>query len=678
MAVKFTSGTEEQVGSGEILVKNRYVIQCGDPQTIYDAPTARAYSTVHVRDKTRNLIAFICDPRYSPRLGAVSALHRVDHRNYMRVVDWDVVEWPGAEGRRYPAIICEKPDGLALSSIFETGQPISEEVLIRCLIHPIVNVLRDIHSQGVFHGRISPANIFFDNEAGDEFLLGECYTAPHAMMQSATYLTIPACQCSPAGRGLGSALDDFYALGVTILAASTGADPAAQFEDEESVIQAKMTYGTYSALVGSHRISTGLIEPLRGLLNDDPDERWVLEDVALWLDGRRLSPKQHSLPDKGSRALKFAGEDLSMAREVAYCFARNWEQAKTVIQDGTLDTWLRRALSDEDRTEAVNIAKGVDAEANAEAGDRMLARTLIALSPERPIQLKEFAGTVDGIFQLLGVHSQDPDIRSAFERVVNMGLVPFWLEMQTKTDPEHLRILAKLEKSKHILGQTRTGAGLNAIIYQFNPNLPCQSVLFEKDFVPNIDYFLPAMNRAAARMGNEVEFLVDRQVAAFLTVHFKRSLGDEFRDMDTADPPYLNQIAQVAVLAKVQDAIAPKVPLPELSVAAVSLLTPAVDRFHSHSHRQEVLSNLMKASNSGRLRDLLDVIDRKEDVDHDNRSFMAATHEYFTSVSNQIQLYRDIVNRREIALQVGGQIAAAIGGIIAMLTVLIVSFVKLI
>ncbi|RED53639.1 hypothetical protein [Aestuariispira insulae] len=677
MAVKFSSGgDEQQVGSGEILVKNRYVIQCSNPDAAYDAPTARAYKTVHVRDKTRNLIAFICDPRYPPRLGAVSALHRVDHRNYMRVVDWDIVEWPGAEGRRYPAIICERPKGKPLSSIFETGQPLSEEVLIRAFIQPIVNVLRDIHNQGVFHGRIRPENIYFDNEAGDEFLLGECCTAPQAMFQSATYLTIPACQCSPAGRGSGSALDDFYALGVTILAASTGMDPAAKFETEEAAIQAKLSYGTYSALVGSHRVSTGLMEPLRGLLSDDPDERWVLDDVALWLDGRRLSPKQHSLPDKGSRALKFAGEDLNMAREVAYCFARNWEQAKTLVQDGTLDTWLRRSLSDEDRTEAVNVAKGVDAESNAEGSDRMMARTLIALSPDRPIQLKEFAGTVDGIFQLVGVHSQDPEMRSAFEQVVAMGLMPFWLEMQSKTDPEHLRILAKLEKLKHILGQTRIGAGLNAIIYQFNQHLPCQSSLFEKDFVPDIDYFLPAMNRAAARMGNEVEYLVDRQIAAFLSVHFKRSLGDEFRDMDAADPPYIGRIAQVSVLAKVQELIAPKVPLPELAVAAVTLLTPAIERFHSHSHRQEVLSKLMKASASGKLKDLLEVIDRKEDVEMDKRSFMAATHEYFNSVSNQIQLYRDIVNRRAIAQQIGGQIAAAIAGILAGLIVSITSIFK--
>ena len=209
MAVKFSSGSEEQVGSGEILVKNRYVIQCSNPQPTYDAPSAKAYTTVHVRDKSRSLMAFICDPRYPPRLGAVSALHRVDHRNYMRVIDWDVVEWPGAEGRRYPAIICERPKGLALSSLFEAGQPLSEEILIRNLIQPIVNVLRDIHNQGVFHGRIRPENIFFDNEAGDEFLLGECYTAPQGMMQSATYLTIPACQCSPAGRGHGSALGGF-------------------------------------------------------------------------------------------------------------------------------------------------------------------------------------------------------------------------------------------------------------------------------------------------------------------------------------------------------------------------------------------------------------------------------------------------------------------------------------
>ena len=673
MAVKISGGEEEvqqEAGSGEILVKNRYIIQCADPLPVYDAPTARAYVTRHKRDTSRVLMALICDPTIPPRLGVISALHRVDHRNFMRVVDWDIVPWPGAEGRHYPAIICERPKGQSLTSIFEKGQPMGEEALVRTLIQPFCHVLRDIHNQGVNHGRINPQNVFFDDQQESELLLGECYSAPHSMTQSAAYLTIPACQCSPAGRGQGTAKDDFYALGVTILAAMTGKDPSAEFASEDAIIQAKLSYGTYSALVGQHRVSTVLMEPLRGLLNDDPNDRWELDDLSLWLDGRRLSPKQHSLPDKGTRAFKFAGEDLSMARELAYSFSRNWEPAKTVIGDGSMDNWLRRGLSDEDRIDAVNIARGVEGE-SGEVSDRMLARILIGLAPDRPIQLHDFAGTVDGIFQLVGIHGKDPDYRESFQRIISMGLMPFWLEMQTRVDPEHLRIMTKLEKAKHTLTQTRTGAGLNAIIYQFNQNLPCQSEILEKDYVPNIDYFLPAMNRAAARMGNEVEVLVDRQIAAYLSVHFKRSLGDEFRDMDLADPPYLSRIAQVAILTKVQDFIAPKSVLPELCVAAVTLLTPAIERFYSHTHRQKVLSRMMKASETGKLHDILEVIDNKEEVETDNRSFMAATHEYFTSVSDQIQLYRDIVNRRRVAQDIGGNISANLASMIGMIVVLI-------
>lgn len=678
MAVKIAGGAESAVQEGSgISLKGRYDVFPAEPLPAFNSLPALAFNVRHKRDNTRNLLAFRCDPALPPRLEVVGSLHRVDHRNFMRVVDWDVVDWPG-DGRRYPVIICECPLGKRVFPSLEEKRPaMLEEQIIRMLIEPAVAILRELHTIGVFHGRIRPDNLFFDNDEETDLLIGECYTAPFGMNLPAAYSTIEATQCSPGGRGHGEASDDLYALGVTILALLTGRDPGITYAGEEELLRAKLTYGSYSALVQGTRVSLSLMEPLRGLLNDDPRERWSVDDLGMWLGGRRLSPKQQSMPPKAARSLKFAGQELFMAREVAHRFSQHWDQVVPLVKDGTLDTWLRRSLADDERVEAVNIAKGVSYEGGQDNADRFVARLLISLDPERPIQIRDYAGTVEGVCRLIGLNNRDNHMRGAFRRILSLGLIPYWLEMQAKNNPDDLRLLAKIEKGKHLMGQNRYGAGLERMIYDLNPNLPCRSPLFDKDYVPNIDFLLGALERYAERAGGHVETLIDKEIAAYLTIHMKRSLADDFRDMDLNDPPYTAALAQLRILTRMQDMLAPKLKFPHLCEAAVSMLKPAIERFHSREMRKHVAESLTKASKAGRLGDLLAIIDNKRELQADENGFQRASLDYARSVGIQARVYREIRDRKKLAMLRGGQIASGLAGIVGMIAVTIVTMIKM-
>ena len=82
-----------------------------------------------------------------------------------------------------------------------------------------------------------------------------------------------------AGRGPGSLLDDTYAIGVTTLTLLTGQVPCQGMSNEE-VLEAKLSKGSYAALAQQARITLTVMEALRGLLNDDPQERWTLKISA--------------------------------------------------------------------------------------------------------------------------------------------------------------------------------------------------------------------------------------------------------------------------------------------------------------------------------------------------------------------------------------------------------------
>ena len=70
---------------------------------------------------------------------------------------------------------------------------------------------------------------------------------------------------------------------------------------DEQIVEHKIEHGSYTSLVGKDRFRGALLELLRGLLYDDSNQRWTLEDVQAWVDGRRLSPKQSPKRIKASR-----------------------------------------------------------------------------------------------------------------------------------------------------------------------------------------------------------------------------------------------------------------------------------------------------------------------------------------------------------------------------------------
>lgn len=671
MALKVSGGggAEPAISTARIVdVKDRYQIDSGKPLPEFDSQPAVAYACSHKRDSKRTLYALVCDPKLPPRFDVVGILRRIDHRNLLRALDWDVVDWP-PEGRRCPVIILERPIGKRVMPSLETAiAPVQEERVTRNFIEPVCEILREMHALGTHHRMIRPDNLFWMSDDEREILIGECFSAPAGITSPIVYETLECSLASAAGRGEGGSENDLYAVGVTILALLTGQSPLMGKSDDE-VIRMKLSVGSYAAMVQNHRVSLTMMEPLRGLLNDHPDERWTIEELSLWLNGRRLSPKQQAMPTKGSRALTIAGRDLTTAREIAHAMHRNWDQAIALVNSGALDTWLRRSLGEDDRVEAVNLAKSI----GGDNVDRLVARVLIALDPDGPIRLREFSATLEGISCLIGAFPEDQQARQLFSQVISFGLVNFWLDQQRGLQAGHVRHMNRLDKVKPILNQTGLGFGMERVIYELNGGLPCMSPQFERDFVATIEHVLPAIERICASE-DRPQRLIDRHIAAFLGTNFKRAIGGELRDIDRAADEEEGRIAQVRILANLQDALHRNVNFTHLCTFCAALLEPAVERFHSRDRRKQVRSRLRKTAKSGRLKDLLDIIDDSQEVAQDQNAFDKACMVYTKSTWELINLMRDINNKERLAEELGGQLAGATALLGCVATVALAGF----
>lgn len=656
MALMSGNGGDKASGN-TVPLKDRYDIGLDQPLPQFDTPPAMAYQATLRRDNKRRLFALICDPKLPLRLAAMATMHRINHRNIMGVVDWGVIFWP-PEGRRCPVLILEQPSGSpAFPTLDAEVPPMQEEQVIQRFVKPITNALRELHGAGLVHRAIRPDNIYFDETLGGEAVLGECISAPAGIAQPLAYETIQGGQCAPAGRGEGGPENDLYAVGVTLLALLSGRSPG-QGVDEQLVLREKLVSGSYGALAQKLRVSLTMLEPLRGLLNDDPKERWGLEQLMLWSAGRRLSPKQQVLPAKGSRPFVFMGQSLATAREVAHAFAGNFDEALTPITDGAIDQWLRRSLSEDERVEAMNAAKAAGGD-----GDRIVSRALIALDPEGPIRLREFRANMDGLSTLLASHADDSRARQLFHQVITNGLIPFWLEMQQRTLPDQMRIVTKFERIRTVIDRNHHGFGFERAIYELNVEWPCISPLFERDCVPLLEYLLPALDRVAAQSEQPPKRLVDRHIAGFIATHIKRGIGSELSDLDN-DQPAVQALAQIKLLAAVQGQ-GQIIELPNLCRVALTLLEPTIERFHGASRRKTLREKLSKAAATGKLSEVLSIVDNYQELTEDQRLFDRAVAEY-ADITNQLnKIAVDRRNLAALARDVGGQVASTISLLIA-------------
>ncbi len=654
-----------------VSVKDRYDISMNAPLPAFDTQPAFAYKATARRDK-RDLIALICDPKLPPRIDLVPTMQQLDQSGTLRVVDWDIVDW-APENRRCPVILFERPKGgRVFASKTQSRAPISEDMVTRNFLHNVAPTLHDLHLLNETHRAIRPENLFFADEKETQIVLGECLSSPPAVMQPLVCETIENCLAAPGGRGEGSKHHDMYSLGVCILALLTGEYPCLTMLDDQ-LIRDKFALGSYAAVVQQHRVSLTMMEVLRGLLNDDMNERWTIDDLALWINGRRLSPKQQVLPGKATRPFVVNDQEYQTARELAYGFWRHWDHAAEPITDGSLDGWLRRSLGDEAKIEAINLAKA----AGEADQDRLIARAIIGLDPGGPIRMRALSTTAGGMGAFIGVYADDAEARKLFAQVVTMGLTGFWMEQQLVTRPENVVAAARIDKARATLIRGGLGYGLERVIYDLNENYPCRSPIFERDYVPTLEHLLPALERAAEGQGETMRRLADRDIAAFVGSHFRRAISAELRDMDAPDPA-TQIIGQIRLLGMVQESVGRQLTLTQLCRVAARLSKPAVDRFNSRELRKRAFTRLAKAVKTGNLSAMLEMIDNPRELELDRRAFKLATNEYTKSVADSLNLERDIANQDKIAGNIGGQISSGLAGLLATMIFVIAALVRLI
>lgn len=660
--------------SGPVMVADRYRIHPDQPLPGLDAAGGiRAFTATDERGSPKSLFALVCRRDVAPRTDVLNQFARFTRLPLVTPLRWGVVYWPPEKARRF-VIILHQPGGERILPAPDAAiDAWREDRVVRLVMNPLMPVFKELGGRNLTHRAIRADNLFFADSARESVVLGECFSLPAGMAQPSIYEPIDSAMAMPEGRGYGTPADDYYALGILVLVLLCGGNPVPHLSEHE-LVEAKISKGSYAALVGETRLSLPMVEMLRGLLCDDPEERWRHGDLQLWLNGRHLSPKQALLPPKAARLYPFEDEEYANAPALSYAMGRKWNAALQEIRSPELERWIRRSLSDDRRAAAVGAAtQAVIGIGGGVPGleDRLLTRLLIALDPQAPLRFKQVAVRIQGFSAAFAVNYDNEDRRQTFAEIILHKLPQMWIEAQPNLRADVVAYVRAFDLVAHHLAKPRIGYGLERALYVLNSSWPCQSPLLVSDYVADLNDLLPALERLAAQ-GRTERVPVDWHIGGFVSARMKMTPDRAFNELAEEERPEVFNLGVVRLLAEVQESTGP-VRLPHLAAWCATLLKPVVDKFRNRTRREQMTEMLRQLAAQGSLTALVRLVDNPDRRAADEQGFRRARAEFAQLVEQMGWLHSGGLTRPAVVRAAAREASTVVSGVVAAVTVLLIT-----
>ena len=613
-----------KTGQGVVL-GGHYKVHPEKPLPHLDSPMAHAVAATDLRAAGRDMFALVCRPDLMPRVDFISQISRMDRLPLVNPADAGPVDWPETGGRRFVIVFELNFGERVCSSRNATVEPLHEDVVIRNVIQPLLPLFKELGNRAIPHRAIRADNLFYSDGSRQTVMLGECVSAPPGISQPAAFEPIDSALAMSSARGMGSPADDLYSLGAIVAFLLTGGVTIAGKSDEE-MVRTKVLQGSYSALVGDARVSLSVMEPLRGLLCDDPKDRWTVADIEEWLSGRKQSPMQPMLPLRASRFLNVGDDECWTKLSLCSAMGANWQEAAQLINGGELQRWLQRALSDDEAVQALDEVME-SASIMADNDERLTAKTLIVLGPTMPLRYKELSAKIDGLTDAFAIDFHDQQFRQNFIEMMAAKLPQIYLQSQVGARSDQVTMMKKFDMINFFLDRPTIGAGIERALYEVNRVWPCQSPIIQNYFVYEIKDLLPALERATEQGEIDSE-LVDRHIVAFCAARIRALSQRVLRSLDNRDDVAAFRLGVLHLLSEVQRAGNERRKYPALCKYIVSSVRPIVDSFHNRGYRERLAQEIEIASGKGSLLEILFLLDSADARNQDANGFERAVREY--------------------------------------------------
>jgi len=652
---------------GPVTLRGSFKIYPTIPLPELNTLYAEAFSAESTKTPDDPFFALVCHPHALPRTDAFNIFRGNSFSHLLTLREWGSVFWPPS-GQHVTVLVYDRPMGGRLSDILAAGeQKINPHDAAKDFIEPFVAFARDISTRGVPHRNIRPDNIFFLDEARTTWALGDCLTSPPGACQPFVFEPIEQSMCLPAGRGRSNAAADLYAFGVTLVYLLCDHDPIKKKNDQQ-ILDSKISHGSYMTIAGDEKIAINLLEPLRGLLSDDAQQRWTHEELELWIDGRRLTPQQKQAAPSAERGFMIDRHEYKSLRPLAIAMLRNTKEASKRIKDGSLETWLQRGLEDGDTAQAVREAAQFVSTYSSDpvvADEIMVSRVCMILDPAAPIRYRGFSFMPEGFGPAMAVEFLEKGNAQIPIEVIKHDVVQHWFEAQGTIMAAFSGERKQFTQLKSFLSFTEPGYGIERCLYTMVQGLHCLSPLIVNYHVMTIDTLLTSLDMAA-KTADKSKPPIDRHICAFIAARFGHDVESHLTAFSSPEPE-ISTLGMLSLLAIVQWRYRTP-PLTELANWIGGLLGPALEVYHSKTTRREVEAEIPRVVRRGSLPELYNLLDNKERRKLDEMDFQSALREYALA-RKEIEELSSTEIQGEKAEHMGQQSAAITSIIISLLIV---------
>ena len=670
--VKPTRGKEV---SEDVVAFDEYIrIFPNKPIAKYNTGDVKAF---HAEDSGGiSVFALVCEPHLVPRV-QISEVYLSFMLPYaMDLVGRGVVYWPPAKQERF-VFIYKDPAGVRLME--EGGVPalgMKQDHVMNEFLRPLLFTLQDFKIKDFVHGSIRPSNIFKSGSGKKiSYILGDCLSMPSGFKQPVLYETIERAMADPLGRGNASLADDVYAFGVSVAVLLRSHNSLEGMSDEE-IVRYKMEVGSYTALTGKDRFKGPVLEFLRGVLHDDAAQRWTVEEIQLWLEGNRISPRQALRVKKAPRPIVFDGRKYMHIETLTMDLEKNTPDVLRLIESDDLSQWLERAFEDDsavDRLEKAVQDSSLDRALGAE--DRLSANISMALDKRAPLRYRGLKLRADAFGVCLSrAIMLGEDIKPYTDLLMSNMLIN-WVALNESSTLDKSALIGRLDSCRNYLRQRRTGFGLERCLYVLAPEVHCLSKKVEEYHVRSPEDLLRAFEDICSKDEN-ASVLLDRHCAAFISVKDSRCIDPLLYEFDT-NVEYKRLLGAVKSLAAIKMRSGDKTTLPNLCRGIAKSLSCVYARYHDRRIQGKLKENIERFAKEGDLVKIARVLDNADVVERDYREFRRAMIQYQDLSKEFVALEEGLKDPANFGRQTGKEFAAILSCLISGAIILIMSFVFL-
>ncbi len=665
--------TQRVASRGPVLIRDRYLVDTGSPITALDSPSAKAFKVEDRQDLGRKLFALICTSDLPTRIDTMRYMKRDLPPGVLSLIDWDVVHWP-PWGQNTMVVVFEQPlGGRVESRLARKETRITEYDVPRRLVEPLMSPLQALSDENEPHRAIRADNLFFLDEEMTEIVLGENVTSPPGYDQPIMYEPLDRAMASHEGRGIGTAADDIFALGVTIGLLVLGYNPLAKVKDADQ-IRLRCQQGSYVTIFGDARVPLPLMEPLRGMINDEPESRWSFTDLTNWLTGQQTGTIKKKGLIRADVPFTFRGADYISAKTLALHFCNHVPEAARAINDESFSVWLKRGLGDKGKAEAVkSVVQGAlfHKEGYQGTDDYLVAKVATILDPSSPIRYKGFSLMPDGYGTFVAIQAARNKNTEIAIQLLTHDIPAMWFNLQEPSFPGTSTLTQTFAKLKGFLSINETGYGIERLLYEISPSLPCQSPLLDKSCVVSIEHLLPALEFVSNHTDTQ-QSPTDRHIVAFIAARFDQDIHPHLKAL-ASPKEETSVVGMLSLLAFLQWKLRQPAML-GLSSWVGGLLGPAINSYHNRITRADIEKDIPSLVRKGSLPELFDLVDNAERRQEDRDGYAEAQMEWLAADEEIRDIEGSGDERLTKAERTGQQAAAMISVLMAFttLTVLLI------